>query len=152
MVHVLARASESIFSLDHSSPLREGKTCFRGEVLLLPRVLSSEVIKWGIYASADRKIPINNTNTGCSWFRAIQQSTMLITGVWRESCYRFKQFLENGGKICMGMAILQQIIWTFSDGHDEKQDKYIPLQPRTHILENIWNFFIFMTWAYLFHK
>ena len=36
MVHVLARASRSIFSLDHSSPLREGKTCFRSEVVITP--------------------------------------------------------------------------------------------------------------------
>ena len=42
-----------------------------------------------------------------------------------------------------GNGCLQQIIWTFSYGHDKKQDKCIPLQPRTHILGNMKLFHIY---------
>ena len=65
-----------------------------------------------------RKMPINNTNQGCSWVRAIQLEHNGCCS-WEcggESVTGLNNFERIGGRSVWeyGNGCLQQIIWTFS--------------------------------------
>ena len=105
MIHVLAREPQGPFS-PWIIVLHWGK---EGPVLGVKHSLGCWVVKLSndayMLVLTVSKMPINNTNQGCSWLRAIQLEHNGCCS-WEcggESCYWFKQFWENGRKICMGI-------------------------------------------------